>query len=154
MLAEILLALCGPMWRLGGWGKEDGNPAPWTGWRDTVIPLIFGIYFGYVTFWWLGAITAGTMLIIRMGYGENSNLQKDLHLTNLQARLVCGLAYVLIGTLPLAIYTQDWASYVKFALLSAAVNHALVYRWAKDTTTELLIGWIMGLTPFIYKLTR
>ena len=154
MLAWVLLLACGPLWRLGGWGKEDGNPVPWTGWRDTLIPLIFGIYFGYVTFWWLGAITAGTMLIIRMGYGENSNLQKHLHLSNFQARLVCGPLYVLIGSLPLAIYTWDWAAYIKFAILSAAVNHSLVRRWVKDTTTELTIGWVIGLAPFIFKLVR
>jgi len=151
---RILLFLsCGPLWRLGGWGTEGKypNPVPWPGWRDTVIPILCGLWFGWYTKNVLvGFLTVITTLIIRLGYGPNSILIKTLSLTDVQARTLCGLMYGLIAFLPIAWYTKDWYNYILFSALLCLVNFFMVRFKIADIPTELFIGWTFGLAFLIY----
>lgn len=155
LVRVFLFLLCGPLWRLGGWGTEGKypNPVPWTGWRDTVIPILCGLCFGWDTKNWIvGVLSAITALIIRLGYGEKSIFQHTLGLTNIQARALCGLVYGLIAFLPIAIYTKDWYTYLMFSLLLCLVNFFMVRFQIADITTELGIGWTFGLAFLLYSI--
>lgn len=75
-LAVILILVMAVLWRLGGWGKDDpwgpfkkGNPIPWSGSRDVMVPVILGIWYFFTCNWITGILTAGAAQSIRMGYG-------------------------------------------------------------------------------------
>lgn len=150
----LLFLSCGPLWRLGGWGPDliNPNPWPWTGWRDTIIPILCGIVFGFNSKnWIIGILSIITALIIRLGYGENSIFQHVLGLTNVQARTLCGLVYGLIAFLPIAYHTKDWYTYFMFTLLLCLVNYFMVRFEINVWVTELGIGWIFGLAFLLFK---
>jgi hypothetical protein len=117
-----------------------------------MVPVLYGLYWGfYFKCWWLGALQAVTMLIIRIGYGPNSIFQKKLHLKDLQARALAGFAYVAIGYLPLAIYTGHWWYFLAFSITSTMVNYLVVRFDPGDVITELLCGWWFALGLFIFQ---
>lgn len=153
IIGAFLWLVSGPLWRLGGWGTEGQypNPVPWTGWRDTVIPILCGLWFGlFSKNWLIGLLSLVTALIVRLGYGPTSIFMKGLRLTDVQARTLCGLLYGFIAFLPITIYTQDWYTYLGLTLLLGLVNWFVVQFNIKDIATDLSIGWTFGLAFLFY----
>lgn len=153
IIGVVLWLVSGPLWRLGGWGTEGQfpNPMPWTGWRDTIIPILCGLWFGWLSKNWLiGLLSLLFALIIRLGYGPNSIFMKTLGLTDVQARTLCGIMYGLIAFLPIAIQTKDRYTYFMFTLLLGLVNWFVVQFNIQDIATELILGWTFGLAFLIY----
>lgn len=134
---------------MGGWSKEDGNPLPWSGWRDVCVPIVLSAWITFHFNLWLGVACGLTLNIIRMGYGnydpitdsKPSLLGALTHDRNgWHIRGICGALYVLIGLLPLAIYTHHWISYVLAALISGGVNWVLCRIKAPDWVIEPIVG--------------
>jgi len=133
----ILIILCAVLWRLGGWGKESGNPIPWKGWRVVLIPIILGLGIGWFTkdFWYMrlfiGLATIASMNIIRIGYGnydpEHDNKPSFLaRITHDRGgwwiRAIAGVLYVLVGYLPYVLYSGKWGFYLLWTVVSAGTG--------------------------------
>jgi len=151
----ILIVLCGILWRLGGWGKESGNPLPWRGWRMVLIPIILGINVGlYIKDYWyirlaLGLATIASLNIIRIGYGnydpEHDNkpsfLARITHDRNgWWIRAIAGALYILVGYLPHTLYSHRWSIYFICAIISSLVGYCVSRFRLKDIIADPLIG--------------
>lgn len=155
LIKIILIVSCGVLWRLGGWGKESGNPVPWKGWRVVLIPIILGIGVAWFMKGHLlmraiiGLATIASMNIIRIGYGnydpEHDNkpsfLAKITHdRGGWWIRAIAGAVYVLIGYLPYAFYSHKWTYYCITAVISALVGYCVSKMRLKDTVADFSIG--------------
>lgn len=155
LIKIILIVLCGILWRLGGWGKESGNPVPWKGWRVVLIPVVLGISTALFMkgLWYMRIITGlaeiVSMNIIRIGYGnydpEHDNkpsfLAKVTHdRGGWWIRAIAGALYVLIGYLPYALYSSKWWFYLLLAAVSAGTGFCVSRFRLKVKTTDMIIG--------------
>lgn len=151
----ILIALCGILWRLGGWGRESGNPLPWKGWRVVLIPVILGAAIGLFMedLWYVrllvGLASAASLNIIRIGYGnydpEHDNnpslLAKIAHDRNgWWIRAIAGALYVLAGYLPYAFYSGRWGFYFVWTVVSAVTGFCASRFRLKAKIADFLIG--------------
>lgn len=155
LIKIILIVLCGVLWRLGGWGKENGNPVPWKGWRVVLIPIILGLS----TVWFIkglwymrvivGLATIASMNIIRIGYGnydpEHDNkpsfLAKITHdKGGWWIRAITGALYVMIGCLPYTFYSQRWGIYFIFIIISSLIGYCVSRFKLKDIIADPFIG--------------
>jgi uncharacterized membrane protein YfcA len=159
LIKIILIVLCGILWRLGGWGKESGNPVPWKGWRVVLIPIILGAAIGLFIndHWYVRIITAlasaASLNIIRIGYGnydpehdnEPSFLARITHdRSGWWIRAIAGALYGLVGYLPYAFYSGRWRFYLFGMVVSAAAGYCVSKLKLKDTITEPVIGLIFA----------
>jgi len=158
ILSGILyIALCAFLWRMGGWGKEDGNPLPAKQWRTVGIPVTLAACLAIRTgIWWIflveGALVAAWIV---QGYGipdesdEGSWLGRILKIGWLTRgvwgflmALAAGLALAILKVLPifrLVVYVAG--SFVLGALLS--------YFKVKDKYIEPAIGGWIGLVVLL-----
>ena len=150
MVELILVVLCAVLWRLGG---SDKFPS-WT--RDTLIPIIIGLYFGITLVWWVGVITGVSFLIIRIGYGtpdatdDGSSLgQFVYHKLGIKkpwvVRGLAGLIYGVIGGACVFIYTQQyylWLLYASVNFMANALGEKM--KWNVNIV-EPLAGLAVGL---------
>lgn len=159
LIKIILIILCGVFWRLGGWGKESGNPIPWKGWRVILIPIILGLGVA----WFIkgnllmrvivGLTTIASMNIIRIGYGnydpEHDNkpsfLAKITHDRNgWWIRAIVGALYVLIGYLPYTLYSGRWLFYLFWMVVSAGTGFCMSRFRLKAKIADFAIGIIVA----------
>ncbi len=159
LIKIILIVLCGILWRLGGWGKESGNPVPWKGWRVVLIPIILGLSVAWFMqgFWYMriivGLTTIASMNIIRIGYGnydpehddKPSFLAKITHdRGGWWIRAIAGALYILIGFLPSVLYLQKWLYYCIAVMFSALTGYCVSRFRLKDIIADPLIGIVLA----------
>ncbi len=157
LIKIILIVLCAMLWRMGGWGKESGNPLPWKGWRVVLVPVILGAAIGFFIkdHWYMrvivGLVSTASFNIIRIGYGnydpehdpEPSFLARITHDRNgWWIRAIAGALYVLIGYLPYMIYSGRWGFYFVWAAVSAGVGFCVTRLRFKDKAVEFITGTI------------
>jgi len=156
MLIKVILALlCGVLWRLGGWGKESGNPLPWKGWRVVLIPIILGAAIGLFIkdHWYVRLITGlaiiASLNIIRIGYGnydpehdpKPSFLARITHDRNgWWIRAIAGALYVLIGYFPYVLYSHSWYKFFLSIIISSVVGYCVSKLRLKDIISDPVIG--------------
>jgi hypothetical protein len=155
LIKIILIVLCGILWRLGGWGKESGNPLPWKGWRVVLIPIILGSTIGFFIrdHWYVrllaGLASTASFNIIRIGYGnydpehdpKPSFLARITHDRNgWWIRAITGALYVLVGYLPYAFYSGKWWFYFLWMIVSAGTGFCVSRFRLKDKITDFSIG--------------
>ncbi len=151
----ILFVISGPLWRMGGWGTEGlyPNPLPWTGWRDMLIPVFFGLYWSlFLGNGLLGITSAITLSIIRVGYGPKSLFQVKLGLNDLCSRTLAGLLYGVIGLLPVVIYTHQGITYLLLIIALTLINFIVVYFNLRDVVADVLIGWVLALALLFFRI--
>lgn len=155
LIKIILILICGVFWRLGGWGKESGNPVPWKGWRTVLIPVILGAAIGFFIkdHWYMrvivGLVSTASFNIVRIGYG-NYDPEHDLKLSFLARithdrngwwiRAIAGALYVLIGYLPYMIYSERWVFYFVWAAVSAGAGFCVSRFRLKAKIADPVIG--------------
>lgn len=155
LIKIILIVLCGILWRLGGWGKESGNPVPWKGWRVVLIPIILGVAIGLFIkdLWYVRVITGlasiASLNIIRIGYGnydpehdsKPSLLARITHDRNgWWIRAIAGALYVLVGYLPCAFYSGKWWFYLLWTIVSAGTGFCVSRLRLKVKMADIIIG--------------
>jgi hypothetical protein len=144
MIILILIIAIGIFWRLGGWDK-----AGWTGYRDVLVPVILGVWYGVVLVWWMGLIVFALANLIRMGYGaydpehddEPSNLAmltKDREGSLIRAIYGFITAFA-IGIGP-AVFTGCWIKFAFYVTFNVILEYALNRMRVKDYVQEFLIG--------------
>lgn len=68
----LIILVSAALWRFGGWNK-----ARWSGYRDVLIPILYGIFFIFTANLWIGLLTCGATNTIRMGYGAYDPVNDD-----------------------------------------------------------------------------
>ena len=129
-----IIAVSSILWRLGGYAK-----AKWSGCRDTLIPIMFGLWFWYhFGLWWLFPTITGTYQIIRKGYGESSWLKKIFKRNDI-TRAAAGFLYS-CAILPVIILYGFWLQWFIYLFINTFTNFMVVWLDLNDWTTELLVG--------------
>ena len=159
LIKIVLIVSCGVLWRLGGWGKESGNPVPWKGWRVVLIPIILGAAIGlFIKDHWYarlitGLASAASLNIIRIGYGnydpehddKPSFLAKITHDRNgWWIRAIAGALYVLIGYLPYTLYSGRWLFYLFWMVVSAGIGFCMSKFRLKAKIADFAVGIIVA----------
>ena len=160
MIQIILIALGAFLWRLGGWSR-----AKWSGFRDVLVPILFGIYHIFASTWWVGLLTCGASNSIRIGYGAYdpehddkpswlAKITKDRQGWKIRG-IYGAITSFAIGLFP-AIYWVCFEHeliillwFVLYVIFNTALEVAINKLKLGDTMTELLNGAGRGLVLFL-----
>lgn len=152
MVEVVLIGIMAVLWRLGGWGREDGNPVPWSGWRDVLVPFIMMIYFGVTAGWWPGFLTGGMANTIRIGYGSWDPEHDDkpsflAKLTRDREGWRIRMIYGLITSLAIGFFViDDPVKYFVYVFINVAGEGILTKQKVFNVwVTEPLTGALKGL---------
>ncbi len=162
MIEIILTAISSVLWRLGGWSK-----AKWSGYRDVLIPIMYGIYHIFTCNWIIGLLTCGASNSIRIGYGAYdpehddkpswlAKITKDREGWRIRGiyGFITSFSIGLFPTIYHVYYEHKLISLLGFLLYivgNVALEIIINKRKTGDTMTELLNGAGRGLVMFLCK---
>lgn len=135
----ILIPICCFLWYLGGQGHK------WC--RVVIIPILLGAGVWFTSKSWLcGATTSLFFQVIRVGYGNYEEGEKNSFLGNLTKdhegyiiRAIVGALYS-IGTLPLLFFGVIKYQFIAYLLLNTLIGFYVSKFNKKVLFTDLLVG--------------
>ncbi len=155
MIEALVSIISAVLWRMGGWSK-----ARWSGYRDVLIPILFGVYHIFACSWWIGLLTCAGTNTIRIGYGayDPENDDKPSFLAKItkdregwKIRGIYGLITAFfIGIFPAA-YSGNFLGLFLYVVLNVTLEIVVNKRKTGDTMTELLNGAYRGLVVILCK---
>ena len=144
MLKVGYIILCATAWRLGGWDK-----AKWSGYRDVLVPVALGLWYGITLRCWMLLVVTGLANIIRLGYGsyDPEHDDKPSFLAKITRdregcyiRAIYGfLTSFVIGIIP-AIYSRHYIGLIIYVAGNTILEFLLNKIKANDWVTELANG--------------
>jgi len=150
VIDHILILVIAVFWRLGGFDK-----ARWSGYRDVLVPVILGTYLVFRHNLLTGIACGLALTVIRIGYGayDPENDPKPSFLGSVThdrggwwIRGLVGILYVLVGLLPVVLYTRHWFGYVLWAGVSGACGWILCRIRTPDIIIEPAIGAVLAMS--------